>query len=182
MPTNAPFICVADDFPVMSGAARRSLHARLLLPAQGSFPLAQLTGVFLGAWIHRSPVHSALGHRLPSFSCCICRCTHNLVLWVSVAQPRRGFSRLATCVLCRVQMWCLSPTFLLHDLFPSWVARALLFARDVYLRSGWPGPHVPGLCERQSKCALLCGGRKSACGCFSRVGHLRVLKDRYLIG
>ena len=22
-------------------------------------------------------------------------------------------------------------------------------------------------CERQSKCALLCGGRKSACGCFS---------------
>ena len=29
LPTNAPFICVADDFPVMSGAARRSLHARL---------------------------------------------------------------------------------------------------------------------------------------------------------
>ena len=26
---NAPFISVADDFPVMSGAARRSLHARL---------------------------------------------------------------------------------------------------------------------------------------------------------
>ena len=41
-------------------------------------------------------------------------------------------------------MWCLSPTSILHDLFPSWVARALLFARDVYLRSGWPGPHVPG--------------------------------------
>ena len=29
MPSNAPFIIVADDFPVMSGAARRSLHARL---------------------------------------------------------------------------------------------------------------------------------------------------------
>ena len=29
LPTNAPFICVADDFRVMSGAARRSLHARL---------------------------------------------------------------------------------------------------------------------------------------------------------
>ena len=116
-----------------------------------SHEVAPCPGIFSLAPAHRcvpgrldTPQSSPLGHRLPEFFLLHCRCVPTTLLWVSVAQPRRGFSRLATCVLCRVQMWCLSPTSILHDLFPSWVARALLFARDVYLRSGWPGPHVPG--------------------------------------
>ena len=90
--------------------------------------MPQLTGVFLGVWIHRSPVHSGTG--CPSFSCCVCRCAPTTLCCGSQSHNSDGgFSRLATCVLCRVQMWFLSPTSILHDLFPSWVARALLFAR-----------------------------------------------------
>ena len=93
LPTNAPFICVADDFPVMSGAARRSLHARLkkrggqvpdnsmitheVAPCPGIFSLAPAHRCVLGCL--DTPQSSPLGHRLLEFFLLhLPMCTHNL--------------------------------------------------------------------------------------------------------